>query len=49
MILQQTIEQTGTRFTLGIVLYGDKDQSTEHNKMIFDAVHKYICESKRFD
>ena len=30
-------------------LFGDPSLQPEENRSIFDAVHEYICESKRFD
>ena len=45
--LRRKIEEH-TDYTLSIILHGDKQLSAEINMMIFDAVHNYITDSKRF-
>ena len=35
--------------SLNVLLYGDREVTEENNKKIFEAVHKYIIDSRRFD
>lgn len=45
--LMYTISRV-TNVTLEILLFGDSTLSLDSNKIIFEAVHKYIKETKRF-
>ena len=36
------------RLTLSIILHGNPDSTTSENKILFNAVSKYVIESKRF-
>ena len=47
-ILVQTIERY-TECTLNTVLCGVKDLNVGENRAIFDAVHTFITESRRFN
>ena len=45
--LREVIEQI-SQFQIQIVLHGDDSLSLDQNKDIFDAVHRFITDSKRF-
>ena len=38
-----------TNISLDVILYGDPNLGIENNKKIFDAVHNFTLETKRFD
>ena len=46
--LRNSIENF-TAFNINTVLFGMKDLSIDQNKLICEAVHKFILETKRFD
>ena len=48
MEMMRSIENIA-RFCLNTIMFGDKTKNYQINMSIFDAVHRYIEDSKRFD
>ena len=45
--LKQSVESV-TKFDLKAALHGNQELNVDENHVVFDAVHKFILESKRF-